>query len=166
MDMPSQTITDPPQNWSCWMMLQAEERSPRHLQTLSCLSHVLRLNLLSAVESTGRQWRTYQFWQSVANVNQAAAVRGSQQRAHCRTSDLQTTLMESVFDWSETFTPVYRRSFCWTLAVLSLFLLAQRSRERPCWGFKDLIQPCPALLEGPSSAPFVYFINNKAAETD
>ncbi|CAL8345366.1 unnamed protein product [Lota lota] len=40
-EMPPHTMTDPPPNRSCWRMLQAAERSPRRLQTLSRLSHVL-----------------------------------------------------------------------------------------------------------------------------
>ena len=54
-EMPPYTITDPPPNQSCWRMLQAAEHSPRCLQTLSRLSHVLSVNLLSSVKSTGRQ---------------------------------------------------------------------------------------------------------------
>ena len=41
-------------------MLQAAIRSPRRLQTLSRLSHLLNVNLLSSVKSTGRQWRICQ----------------------------------------------------------------------------------------------------------
>jgi transposase len=40
-EMPPHTMTDPSPNRSCWRMLQAAERSPRRLQTLSRLSHVL-----------------------------------------------------------------------------------------------------------------------------
>lgn len=47
-EMPFQTTTDPLPNQSC-RMLQAE-RSPGHLQTLS---HVLSVNLVSPMRSTG-----------------------------------------------------------------------------------------------------------------
>ncbi|CAL8326987.1 unnamed protein product [Lota lota] len=40
-EMPPHTMTDPPPNRSCWRMLQAAERSPRRLQTLSRLSHMV-----------------------------------------------------------------------------------------------------------------------------
>uniref|UniRef100_A0A673XQT0 Vitellinogen beta-sheet shell domain-containing protein n=1 Tax=Salmo trutta TaxID=8032 RepID=A0A673XQT0_SALTR len=50
------------------LMLQAAEHSPRRLQTLSRLSHVLSVNLLSSVKSTGRQWRICQSWCSLANA--------------------------------------------------------------------------------------------------
>ena len=72
-EMPPHTMTDPPPNRSCWRMLQAAERSPRRLQTLSRLSHVLSVNLLSSVKSTGRQWRICQsaepllYWGCLAN---------------------------------------------------------------------------------------------------
>ncbi|MEQ2293524.1 hypothetical protein AMECASPLE_034381 [Ameca splendens] len=49
-------------------MLQAADRSPRCLQTLSRLSHVLSVNLHSSVKSTGRQWQICQSWCSLANV--------------------------------------------------------------------------------------------------
>ena len=41
------------------------------LQTLSHLSHMLRVNLLSSVKSIGHQWRTCQFWCLIENANQA-----------------------------------------------------------------------------------------------
>ena len=44
-DMPPQTITNPSPNWSCWLMLQAAYRPPQLIQTLSCLSPVLSVNL-------------------------------------------------------------------------------------------------------------------------
>uniref|UniRef100_A0A673ZJN6 3'-phosphoadenosine 5'-phosphosulfate synthase 2a n=1 Tax=Salmo trutta TaxID=8032 RepID=A0A673ZJN6_SALTR len=53
-------------------MLQAAERSPRRLQTLSRLSHVLSVNLLSSVKSTGRQWRICQSWCSLAKAKRPA----------------------------------------------------------------------------------------------
>uniref|UniRef100_A0A8C7Q3V3 Ndrg family member 3a n=1 Tax=Oncorhynchus mykiss TaxID=8022 RepID=A0A8C7Q3V3_ONCMY len=59
-------------NRSYWRMLQAAERSPRRLQTLSRLSHVLNVNLLSSVKSTGRQWQIYQSWCSLANAKRPA----------------------------------------------------------------------------------------------
>jgi len=71
-EMPPHTITDPLPKPSCWRMLQAAERSPRHLQTLSHLSHVLSVNLLSSVKSTGRQLRICQSWCSLANANHPA----------------------------------------------------------------------------------------------
>ncbi|CAB1318779.1 unnamed protein product [Coregonus sp. 'balchen'] len=71
-EMPPHTMTDPPPNRSCWRMLQAAERSPRRLQTLSRLSHVLSVNLLSSVKSTWRQWRICQSWCSLANAKRPA----------------------------------------------------------------------------------------------
>lgn len=47
------------------------------LQTCSHLSHVLRLNLLSSVKSTGCHWWTCQFWYSITS----RAPRGSEHRA-------------------------------------------------------------------------------------
>lgn len=41
-------------------------------------------------------------------------------------------------------------TFSWSLqssGLLLLFLLGKRSRHRSCWWVKDLLQPCPALLE-------------------
>uniref|UniRef100_A0AAY4CFR1 Disintegrin and metalloproteinase domain-containing protein 9-like n=1 Tax=Denticeps clupeoides TaxID=299321 RepID=A0AAY4CFR1_9TELE len=55
-EMPPHTITDPLPIRSCWRMLQAAECSPQHLHALSCRSHVLSVNLLSFVKSTGCQW--------------------------------------------------------------------------------------------------------------
>ena len=53
--------------------------------------------------------------------------------------------------WSETCTPVTcRRSFCRDLAVLLLFLLAQRSRYRSCCWFNAHLHPCPCLLAVPT----------------
>lgn len=40
-------------------------------QTLSRVSHVLRVNLLSSVKNTWWQWQTCQFWCSMTNANQA-----------------------------------------------------------------------------------------------
>ena len=147
-DMPPQTITDPPPNRSCWMMLQAAVRSPRRLQTLSRLSHVLSVNLLSSVKRTGRQWRTCQFWCSLANANRAArcwAVSTGPTRGRRALMPPSWSLFLTV--WSETCTRVARwRSFCSALAVLLLFLLAQRSRYRSCCWVVALLRPCPALL--------------------
>ena len=41
----------------------------------SRLSHVLSVNLLSSVKSTGRQWRFFQFWCSLANANRPVQCR-------------------------------------------------------------------------------------------
>lgn len=51
-EMPPHTILDPLVNGR---KLQASECSPRHLQTHSCLLHVLSVTLLSSVKSTGCQ---------------------------------------------------------------------------------------------------------------
>ena len=37
-EMPPHTMTDPPPNRSCWRMLQAAERSPWHLQTVTSVT--------------------------------------------------------------------------------------------------------------------------------
>ncbi len=48
------------------------------------------------------------------------------------------------------------RSFCRALAVLILFLLAQRSRYWSCWWVKDLLRPCPALRSnGLQGCPYI-----------
>lgn len=96
--MPPHTMTDPPPNRSCWRMLQAAERSPRRLQTLSRLSHVLSVNLLSSVKSTGRQWRICQSWCSLANAKRPARCWAVSTTPHLWTSGPHTTLMESVSD--------------------------------------------------------------------
>ncbi|MEQ2249880.1 hypothetical protein ILYODFUR_034178 [Ilyodon furcidens] len=64
-------------------MLQAADRSPRCLQALSCLSHVLSVNLLSFVKSTGFQWRI-------------CTVLGCEHNPHLWTSGPHTILMELV----------------------------------------------------------------------
>ena len=66
-EMPPQTITEPPPNLSCWTMLHAWWRSPVLLQALTRPSDPLKLNRLPFVKSTGRQWRTCQFWCFLAN---------------------------------------------------------------------------------------------------
>ncbi|KAI3355367.1 hypothetical protein L3Q82_018209, partial [Scortum barcoo] len=98
-EMPPHTITDPLPNRSCWRMLQAAERSPRRLQTLSRLSHVLSVNLLSSVKEHRAP---------VANLpilvfsgkcqTSCCPVLGCKHNPHLWTSGPHTTLMESVSD--------------------------------------------------------------------
>ncbi|KAK6295254.1 hypothetical protein J4Q44_G00344800 [Coregonus suidteri] len=92
--MPPHTMTDPPPNRSCWRMLQAAERSPWRLQTLSRLSHVLSVNLLSSVKSTGRQWRICQSWCSLANAKRPVRCWAVSTTPTCG----RWALMESVSD--------------------------------------------------------------------
>ncbi len=101
-------------------------------QTLFRLSHVLRVNLLSSV--SGCQWQTCQFWLSMANANRAPrcwAVSTGPTRG--RWALRPPSWSRFLIVWSVTFTPVACwRSFCRAVAVLILFLLAQRSRYWSC----------------------------------
>ncbi|KAI3354791.1 hypothetical protein L3Q82_004533 [Scortum barcoo] len=97
-EMPPHTITDPLPNRSCWRMLQAAERSPRRLQTLSRLSHVLSVNLLSSVKSTGRQWTNLPILVFSGKCQTSCTVLGCKHNPHLWTSGPHTTLMESVSD--------------------------------------------------------------------
>uniref|UniRef100_A0AAY5KHT2 Protein HTATIP2 n=1 Tax=Esox lucius TaxID=8010 RepID=A0AAY5KHT2_ESOLU len=67
--------------------------------------------------------------------------------------------------WSETCTLVPRwRSFCRALAVLLLFLLAQRSRCRSCcWPFYSLVQL--SLCNGPSPRYFLHALETVLGDT-
>ena len=96
-EIPPQTITDPLPNRSCWRMLQAAERSPRHHQTLSCLScaqgepdliseeyRVLMANLPTLMFS--------------GKCQPDCTVLGCKYRSHLWTPCSHTTLKESVSD--------------------------------------------------------------------
>ena len=146
--MPPQTITDPPPNRSCWRMLQAAERSPQHLQTLSCLSHVLSVNLHSSVKSTACRWRICQPRCSLAKVNRAAWCWAVSTGPNCGRQALKpSSCILFLTVWAETCTLVACwRSFCRALAVLLLLLLAQRTRWRSCCGVVVLLRPPPRLL--------------------
>lgn len=89
-------------------MLQAAKHSPRCLQTLPCLSHVLIVNLFLSVKITGSQWQTAaQHW----------AVSTGHKRGRWARMPTSRNLFLAV--WSETFNQyACWRSFCRTLAVL------------------------------------------------
>lgn len=98
---------------------------------LSVLSHVLRISLLSSLKSTGRKWRTYQFWYSMANVSWVPwcwVVSTGLTRGHWAL-------------WCH-YCHFYR-----VLAVIIQFLFVKRSRSQSWWWVKGLQQPCPGLLE-------------------
>ena len=99
-------------------------------------------------ERTGCHCQTFQLWCSVANANRAApcwAVSTGPIRGSRALLPPSWSLFLTV--WSETCTPVAcRRTFCGALAVLLLFLLAQRSRYRSCCWVDALLQLSPALL--------------------
>ncbi|KAI3376256.1 hypothetical protein L3Q82_016761 [Scortum barcoo] len=56
-------------------------------------TEVLRVNLLSSVKSTGRQWRTCQILVFFSKCQSSSTVLGSEHRAHYRTSGPQATFM-------------------------------------------------------------------------
>ncbi len=93
------------------------------------ICHVLRMNLLLSVKSTGRQWRIFQFCYSMANASwnpRCRAVSTGPTRGHRALWPPSWSLFLIV--WSETFTPVACwRSFCRALVMFILFHLAQRN---------------------------------------
>lgn len=108
-------LTDPPPNWS-------GQHFPQHLQTLSCLSHMLSVNLHLSVGRAGRRWQICQFWCSLANTNQCLAVSTDPTCRHL-------ALVKSVSDSLDKtcMCVACRRSFCKALTLPHLFLV-QRSR--------------------------------------
>lgn len=73
-------------------------RQQNVLHSVSSLSHVLSVNLLSSVKSTGRQWRICQSWCSLVKCQTSCTVLGCKHNPHLWTSGPHTTLMESVSD--------------------------------------------------------------------
>ncbi len=121
-DIPSQTITDPPPNQSCWMMFSMA--SPDTFTSVACAQGEPAL----ICEGNGAQWWTCLFWCSLANAKRAA-----------------WCWAVSTF-WSEIRTPITCwRSLCRALAVLLICLLAQSRYQSCCW-VVAFLQPCPALL--------------------
>lgn len=86
------------------------------------------VNLFSCVKGTGCQWWTWQFWYSIANINQALcfrAVSAGSTRGHRPIRPLSLSLFLIVW-WPPGGHFV-------ALAVLIMFLLTQRSRCRSSW---------------------------------
>ena len=93
-EMPPHTMTDPPPNRLCWRMLQAAERSPRHLQTVTCAQcepaficeeHRAPVANLPILVFSGK-------------CQTSCTVLGCKHNPHLWTSGPHTTLMESVSD--------------------------------------------------------------------
>ena len=96
-EMPPHTMTDPPPNRSCWRMLQAAERSPRRLQTVTsvtcaqcepafiCEEHRAPVANLPILVFSGK-------------CQTSCTVLGCKHNPHLWTSGPHTTLMESVSD--------------------------------------------------------------------
>ncbi len=126
------------------MMLQAAQRSPGHLQTLSCLSHVLSVNLLC--EENWCQWRTCRFWCSLANASQTGWCLTVSTGPKTGRRTLMPPLCSLFLTVIHT---AYWRSFWRALAVLHLFLLAQKNKYQSCcW-----VVCCLSVV--PSSSPCV-----------
>ena len=70
----------------------------RKFSTVSPDCHVLSVNLLSSVKSTGHQWRICQSWCSLANAKHPARCWVVKHNPHLWTLGPHTTLMESVPD--------------------------------------------------------------------
>ena len=93
-EMPPHTMTDPPPNRSCWRMLQAAERSPRCLQTVTSVTCAQCEPAFICEEHRA----------PVANLpilvfsGKCQTVLGCKHNSHLWTSRPHTTLMESVSD--------------------------------------------------------------------
>ena len=96
-EMPPHTMTDPPPNRSCWRMLQAAERSPRRLQTLSRLSRA-QCEPAFICEEHRAPVANLPILVFSGKCQTSCTVLGCKHNPHLWTSGPHTTLMESVSD--------------------------------------------------------------------
>ena len=90
-------MTDPPPNRSCWRMLQAADRSPRRLQTLSSLSHA-QCEPAFICEEHRAPVANLPILVFSGKCQTSCTVLGCKHNPHLWTSGPHTTLMESVSD--------------------------------------------------------------------
>ena len=86
-------MTDPPPNRSCWRMLQAAERFPRRLQTVTSVTCAQCEPAFICEEH-----RISRSWYSMANVKRSAQCWAVSTTSTCGRRTLKTTPMESVSD--------------------------------------------------------------------
>ena len=98
-EMPPHTMNDPPPNRSCWRMLQAAERSPRSLQTVTSVT-CAQCEPAFICEEHRKPVANLPILVFSGKCQTSCTVLGCKHNPHLWTSGPHTTLMESVSDRS------------------------------------------------------------------